>query len=284
MQIGRNCRSCSKSPDDVEVCVPCFKESLSHIFENGCMFCTRKEESIANPDFCVDCYINYDRDNWPLDDLITISYLVDGLSYLINGKDHGNFYYVKPLASLFFTYLNHNYSEIKAAYKEIFNVDIDYITIIPSNRKINHLDKIITHFDESLWEDDYPFVKLLKIQDDSEKQKNKAWEERRTYKADKYVLDSHKDITGKNIIIFDDVYTRGGTLNSAAVTLKNNGANKVFGLVLSRTVKNDNKELVKDRANENFDFAINKFNIGNYKSRIINYQDDEDNIFDCSPF
>jgi ComF family protein len=38
-------------------------------------------------------------------------------------------------------------------------------------------------------------------------------------------------IVGKNILIVDDVFTTGSTLNEAAYTLKSAGANKIFGSV-----------------------------------------------------
>ena len=39
---------------------------------------------------------------------------------------------------------------------------------------------------------------------------------------------------GKNIILIDDVYTSGSTMNECAVVLKKAGANKVFGLTIAR--------------------------------------------------
>jgi len=41
-------------------------------------------------------------------------------------------------------------------------------------------------------------------------------------------------VQGKNIILIDDVSTTGATLTEAGKILKNNGANKVWGLVVAR--------------------------------------------------
>lgn len=46
-----------------------------------------------------------------------------------------------------------------------------------------------------------------------------------------------KDVSGKSIIVFDDIYTTGCTLNECAKTLKSAGADKVIGLTLSVTPK-----------------------------------------------
>lgn len=41
-------------------------------------------------------------------------------------------------------------------------------------------------------------------------------------------------IKGKNIILVDDLYTTGATLNEAAKTLKESGAKKIIGMVVAR--------------------------------------------------
>ena len=42
-------------------------------------------------------------------------------------------------------------------------------------------------------------------------------------------------LRGKNILLMDDVFTTGETLNECARILKKSGAKKVFGAVLART-------------------------------------------------
>jgi len=41
-------------------------------------------------------------------------------------------------------------------------------------------------------------------------------------------------ISGKTIILIDDIMTTGATISEAAKTLKNSGAKKVIGLVVAR--------------------------------------------------
>jgi len=48
-----------------------------------------------------------------------------------------------------------------------------------------------------------------------------------------YVADKNK-ISGRKIILVDDICTTGATLNECAMVLKNNGAIKVVGLVVAR--------------------------------------------------
>lgn len=48
------------------------------------------------------------------------------------------------------------------------------------------------------------------------------------------VFDVRQEVKDKSLIIFDDVWTSGATLKSAAFTLKKAGARKVWGLTLAR--------------------------------------------------
>ncbi len=43
-------------------------------------------------------------------------------------------------------------------------------------------------------------------------------------------------VSGKNILLIDDVFTTGATVNEAAKTLKKNGAGKVYVFTLGRVV------------------------------------------------
>lgn len=49
-----------------------------------------------------------------------------------------------------------------------------------------------------------------------------------------FVCREKEKIQGKNVLLVDDVYTTGSTLNEAAQALKKNGVNKIIGLVVAR--------------------------------------------------
>jgi len=62
-------------------------------------------------------------------------------------------------------------------------------------------------------------------------------EERRRNVADAFVCCDEK-VSGKQIILIDDVCTSGATLESCAAALKNKGATSVWGLTLAREIYN----------------------------------------------
>ena len=43
-----------------------------------------------------------------------------------------------------------------------------------------------------------------------------------------------KNLQNKNILLIDDVVTTGSTLNECAKVLKQNGAGKIYGLVIAK--------------------------------------------------
>jgi ComF family protein len=62
-------------------------------------------------------------------------------------------------------------------------------------------------------------------------------EERRRNVADAFICRDEK-VSGKQIILIDDVCTSGATLESCAAALKNKGATSVWGLTLAREIYN----------------------------------------------
>ena len=62
-------------------------------------------------------------------------------------------------------------------------------------------------------------------------------EERRRNVADAFVC-CDEEVSGKQIILIDDVCTSGATLESCAVALKSKDATSVWGLTLAREIYN----------------------------------------------
>ena len=79
--------------------------------------------------------------------------------------------------------------------------------------------------------------KLLKRLDDKILQRSLTAEERKKHADSIYVInDRHKDISGKRVIICDDVITTGSTMNRCTALLKEMGAKEVCCVSLASTI------------------------------------------------
>ncbi|GAH98078.1 unnamed protein product [marine sediment metagenome] len=76
---------------------------------------------------------------------------------------------------------------------------------------------------------------LIRIKEAQPQVKAHNIEERRKNVIDAFMCHNEK-ISGKQIILIDDVCTSGATLESCAVALKSKGATSVWGLTLAREI------------------------------------------------
>jgi len=63
-----------------------------------------------------------------------------------------------------------------------------------------------------------------------------AEDERRKNVRGAFTLNPDRSVDGKNILLVDDVYTSGATVNECSRILKRNGSKQVFVVTLARAV------------------------------------------------
>lgn len=80
-----------------------------------------------------------------------------------------------------------------------------------------------------------PFRRLLEAAPDKIEQKRLTRPERFENAMRSYSYSGKEDITGRNVLVIDDVCTTGATLSVAAELLRNAGAAHVSGAVFART-------------------------------------------------
>ncbi len=73
-------------------------------------------------------------------------------------------------------------------------------------------------------------IRVKKTKDQTQLSK----EERISNIQNAFQIKNPAEISGKNIILLDDVYTSGATMEAAAKTLKEGGAKKIIGLVIAK--------------------------------------------------
>jgi len=86
---------------------------------------------------------------------------------------------------------------------------------------------------------DLPVIEncLIRVKQTQPQVRTADVEERRRNVADAFMCRDER-VSGKQIILIDDVCTSGATLESCAVALKNKGATSVWGLTLAREIYN----------------------------------------------
>lgn len=75
---------------------------------------------------------------------------------------------------------------------------------------------------------------LIRAKDTPPQAEVKDWEARKTNIQNCFGIADSELIKNKNIILVDDVFTSGATLNEAAKTLKSSGAKMILGLVIAK--------------------------------------------------
>ena len=87
-----------------------------------------------------------------------------------------------------------------------------------------------------------PLVKnCLKRIKNAQPQVELSEKERRENVKDIFFCQNKKEIFGKKILLVDDVYTTGATMEEAARILKESGAKKIFGVVVARAQPGEDK-------------------------------------------
>ncbi len=75
---------------------------------------------------------------------------------------------------------------------------------------------------------------LKRIKETKSQSGLKDWEERKENVKNCFALENPELINGKNIILVDDVYTSGATMNEAATILRSHGAKKIIAVVVAK--------------------------------------------------
>lgn len=169
-----------------------------------------------------------------IDSLVALSYSLDnGLESLVKAyKDFDYGWAAAPLASL----LSEGFERHGECFEKALGRDAIY-TWVPSDdesRKWDHLGKLT-----SLAEN----VSRLPWQEGVVVRNRRVERPRPGANRDLVVPEAYEvllPVQGQNVLLFDDLWTSGASMGSAAAALKNAGAAKVVGLVLGRQLRRNN--------------------------------------------
>lgn len=133
-------------------------------------------------------------------------------------------------------YLGYYFSEIIREYLKKLNINFDYIIPMPihenrlKERSFNQSEILVSNLkDENVVE--YDVLKRIK---DTPHQTGLNKSNRKTNLEDAFKVVNKDKVKDKIILLIDDIYTTGSTLNECAKTLIKSGAKGVYGLCLAR--------------------------------------------------
>ncbi len=129
---------------------------------------------------------------------------------------------------------------LKQAYSKYYRrEDIDYIETVPdfvsagSEGMQNHMQVIAEKLSNVL---NIPFINnIIKIKKTSRQQKLNLFQRKSNLK-EAFKVRNNLLVSGKNILLIDDIWTTGTTLNEISTVLKKSGANNIYLLVIARGV------------------------------------------------
>ncbi len=131
---------------------------------------------------------------------------------------------------------NYNLKKVLAGFLEELYIknfssgNISYIEGIPGN----HIEYICSELETKL---NIPYSNNLKKIRATKKQKELDFSARSFNLEDSFKLKDCLKVHGKNVLLIDDIFTTGSTLNQASKVLKDAGANKIFALTVARSFK-----------------------------------------------
>ena len=217
----RHCPVCHEItvPRGKKICDTC-KEKLRPIQGPRC-FCCSKPLERAEQEYCKDCgKIRQFQQGLGIFPYSTL--LQNSLFQLKYGKrqEYGTFY-----------------GELAAYYSrdKIKNWEIDMVIPIPlhprrlEKRGYNQAEIIAQAFGKKL--DISVEKKILKRQKNTKPQKELNHQERKKNMKNAFVV--QKKLNGENILLIDDIYTTGSTIEEAAKELKKAGAQNIFFLTIA---------------------------------------------------
>lgn len=221
----KHCRYCNKLiTKNEDLCEDC-KESLPRIEGERCNFCGAGKERCA----CKKHRMKHDG--------ITAPFYYEGgikesLKLLkFNNKSHLAFTLAEDIA--------------KSVQKDFEGVQFDFICFVPfSNmqkleRNYNQSELLAEHLSERL---KIPVKNALVKLFDVKTQHDMANQSRKGNVHGIYDVKYGFSVTGKTILLVDDIMTTGETLNNCAVILKIRGAEKVYCATAAITAKKTKKK------------------------------------------
>ena len=228
----------------------------------SCILCNKPIKKINTYSLCKDCFkeLNFIQDGCIKCGKPIIYHSLEkldlcGCSYCFNKS----FYFDKAISCieysdisksmiLGFKYKNKTYmakyiSNIMKEKLDLENIKFDYITFVPLHKKkmrkrgFNQSEKIAKELGKMI---DIPILDCIYRKSNTNRLYNLNRKERKIELKNAFLVKENINYAnGKNILLIDDIFTTGSTVNEISKLLKLNNVNKIFVMTLL-TKSNDN--------------------------------------------
>lgn len=228
----------------------------------SCILCNKPIKKINTYSLCKDCFkeLNFIQDGCIKCGKPIIYHSLEkldicGCSYCFNKS----FYFDKAISCieysdisksmiLGFKYKNKTYmakyiSNIMKEKLDLENIKFDYITFVPLHKKrmrkrgFNQSEKIAKELGKMI---DIPILDCIYRKSNTNRLYNLNRIERKIELKNAFLVKENINYAnGKNILLIDDIFTTGSTVNEISKLLKLNNVNKIFVMTLL-TKSNDN--------------------------------------------
>ena len=222
------CQICGEVDDKIGekyICKGCFKK-LRLIKFPVCKVCGKSLSTTPEQKLCQECIRNpksFYKNRSPFRYKGIIKKILHDYKYLDKP------YYFKMLGYFLYQYI-----------QETNYTDYDFITTVPLHniklrkRGYNQAELIAKYLAKKL---SIPYIDTLKRVKNTTKQSNLSKEDRARNLKNVFEIKSkntYNKIRGKKILIVDDIYTTGATINECSSVLTTNGANRVYSITVAR--------------------------------------------------
>lgn len=211
------CKDCFKELNFIQDgCIKCGKPIIYHSLEKldlcGCSYCFNKSFYFDKAISCIECS--------------------DISKSMILGFKYKNK-----------TYMAKYISNIMKEKLDLENIKFDYITFVPLHKKrmrkrgFNQSEKIAKELGKMI---DIPILDCIYRKSNTNRLYNLNRKERKIELKNAFLVKENINYAnGKNILLIDDIFTTGSTVNEISKLLKLNNVNKIFVMTLL-TKSNDN--------------------------------------------
>lgn len=223
--ICQICDTYDESINDKYICKACFSE-LERLEEPLCRICNRSLRHNPNLTICDECA----RDLRSFEKSKSLFAYAGTVKRIIHDYKYCNkTYYYKLFSYLLIEFM-----------KENRYINFDYITAVPLHkikqrkRGFNQSRLLATQIGKYF---NIAYIDTLKRINNTDKQSNLSRYARQKNLENVFDIADNKIptlINGADILIIDDIFTTGTTVNECSKILKQHGANRVFVLTIAR--------------------------------------------------